>query len=250
MEATQTKHRKARIVLIVLAIVVVVAMAAGAWYVNDFYHADQTAIEACQPDAAMDVSATSATLAFGNADTARAGLVFYPGAKVQAESYAPLMRAIASHGIYCVIAKMPFNLALFDIDAASNVMAAHPEVPVWYVSGHSLGGSMASVWASSHADRIAGIIFFASYPAADLSKTDLRALSLYGSNDTVLNRSSYDAAASSRPDDFTEQVLEGGNHAGFGDYGKQAGDGQATISPEDQQDQAANAVVAFIEQSN
>lgn len=105
---------------------------------------------------------------------------------------------------------------------------------------------MASIWAASHTDTIAGIIFFASYPAADLSKTDLRALSIYGSNDTVLNRSSYDQSAPSRPDAFDEQVLEGGNHAGFGDYGNQAGDGEATISSDDQQAQAADAAVSFI----
>jgi len=250
MGNTQTGHRRAKTVLLVCAIVIAIGAAAAAWYVNDFYHADETALQACQSTAGMEVSSTATTLSFGDPDTAQAGLVFYPGAKVQAEAYAPLMRAIASHGIYCVIAKMPFNLALFNIDAASGIIAAHPGIPAWYVSGHSLGGSMASVWAASHADAIAGIIFFASYPAADLSKADLRALSIYGSNDIVLNRSSYDKSASSRPRSFTELVIEGGNHGGFGDYGNQAGDGQATVSPDDQQAQAADAAASFIEQDN
>ena len=41
-------------------------------------------------------------------------------------------------------------------------------------------------------------------------------------------------------------VIKGGNHAGFGDYGIQAYDGERTISLEDQQSQAAKHLVAFL----
>ena len=41
-------------------------------------------------------------------------------------------------------------------------------------------------------------------------------------------------------------VIKGGNHAGFGDYGIQADDGERTISLEDQQSQAAKHLVAFL----
>ena len=39
---------------------------------------------------------------------------------------------------------------------------------------------------------------------------------------------------------------QGGNHAGFGDYGIQAYDGERTISLEDQQSQTARHLVAFL----
>ena len=41
-------------------------------------------------------------------------------------------------------------------------------------------------------------------------------------------------------------VIKGGNHAGFGDYGIQAYDGERTISLEDQQSQVAKHLVAFL----
>ena len=40
-------------------------------------------------------------------------------------------------------------------------------------------------------------------------------------------------------------VIEGGNHAGFGHYGPQAGDGVASIDREEQQRQTAETVLAF-----
>ncbi len=36
------------------------------------------------------------------------------------------------------------------------------------------------------------------------------------------------------PAQYQESVIEGGNHAGFGSYGAQSGDGTASISAEEQ----------------
>jgi len=57
----------------------------------------------------------------------------------------------------------------------------------------------------------------------------------------------YTAARSKLPADAEELVIEGGNHAGFGDYGAQDGDGRATIAQEDQWQRTAEAIVAFME---
>ena len=50
---------------------------------------------------------------------------------------------------------------------------------------------------------------------------------------------------------YTENIviIEGGNHAQFGNYGKQKGDPDATISAEEQQTIAVNAIVEFIKRS-
>lgn len=246
-DAPRRRRSRARVVLIVLAAIVAALAIAFFAYVGDYSHADSTAMAACVSDDQVPVAQTGNRIAFGNPDTASVGFVFYPGAKVQAESYAPLMRALASKGCFCVIDAMPFNLALFDIDAAGRTLDAYPQVSRWYVGGHSLGGAMVSQWAAKNAGRIEGIVFLGSYPAADLSGTNLKALSLYGSNDGVLNRTSYDKAASQRPVDWTEMVIEGGNHAGFGDYGVQRGDGVATIPAAEQQEQTAGAIIAWME---
>jgi hypothetical protein len=42
------------------------------------------------------------------------------------------------------------------------------------------------------------------------------------------------------------RVIQGGNHARFGNYGLQPGDGTATISAADQQEQAADLTVRLL----
>ena len=41
-------------------------------------------------------------------------------------------------------------------------------------------------------------------------------------------------------------MIDGGNHALFGNYGEQKGDGQAQISGEEQQEQVVRAVREFV----
>lgn len=49
-----------------------------------------------------------------------------------------------------------------------------------------------------------------------------------------------------RANDYTKQVIKGGNHAQFGNYGLQKGDGQATISRKAQQQATAQAVRQYL----
>ncbi len=75
--------------------------------------------------------------------TKKAGLIFYPGGRVDPRAYAPMARSIAAEGYLAVIVPMPLNLAVFDWDAADRVMLAYPEISSWVIGGHSLGGAMA-----------------------------------------------------------------------------------------------------------
>ena len=45
---------------------------------------------------------------------------------------------------------------------------------------------------------------------------------------------------------MTEYVIDGGNHAQFGYYGKQPGDNAAGITPENQQNQTVTKILEFI----
>lgn len=172
------------------------------------------------------------------------GLIFYQGAKVDEKAYIPMMRKIASEGILCVIAKMPFDIAIFDADAAEDIIDDFNDNIRWYISGHSLGGVIASAYAADNKNEIDGVILFASYSTKDIS--DLRVLSIYGSNDKILNKKKYENSKKNYPSDFTELVIEGGNHANFGYYGKQKGDGETSISREDQIDISVDAIINFI----
>lgn len=75
--------------------------------------------------------------------SAKAGLLFYLGGKVEYTAYSPLMRACAEQGILCVLVKMPCNLAILDMNAADGIAVQYPEIEDWYIGGHSLGGAMA-----------------------------------------------------------------------------------------------------------
>ena len=162
------------------------------------------------------------------------GFVFYPGGKVEYTAYQPLMAACAQQGILCILVEMPFNLAVLDINAADGIQEQHPEIEKWYIGGHSLGGSMAASHLANHIDDYDGLILLGSYSTADLSKTGLDVLSVYGSEDKVMNRVKYDENKSNLPSDLIEVVIEGGCHAYFGMYGAQEGDGKPTISNEKQ----------------
>ncbi len=193
----------------------------------------------------VPVVETSDAFAVGN-QSAQYGLVLYPGAKIEPAAYVPLARKLASRGVFCVVVKMPFNIASLDINAATRVMAEYPQVGSWWIGGHSLGGAMAAQYASEHGSQLAGIVFLAAYSAADLSDTNLKACVVYGTDDGVLNFDKFEQAKRNLPADASVLAIEGGNHAGFGCYGAQRYDGQASISPSDQQDQTAQAVAQAI----
>lgn len=180
-------------------------------------------------------------------DDAKAGLIFYPGGKVEADAYIPLMMACAQQDIFCVIAEMPFHLAVFDADAAENILnEEYPQIESWYIGGHSLGGSMAANYASKNPDKFDGVVLLGSYSTADISKSELKVLSIYGSEDKVLNKENYNKYQSNLPEDFSEFVIEGGNHAYFGVYGKQNGDGIPSITNEEQIKLTAEQIAKFI----
>lgn len=228
--------RKRKIVIttasIVLVLMIIVGACAG--YVGDYYRADQNAIEAFSP--MNEVSAERLddnTLVF-KPDNATKGFVFYPGGKVEYTAYQPLMAACARQGILCVLVEMPFNLAVLDINAADGIQEQYPQIEKWYIGGHSLGGSMAAAYLSEHIDDYNGLILLGSYSTADLSETELDVLSVYGSEDQVMNRVKYDKNKANLPGDLTEIVIEGGCHAYFGMYGAQEGDGKPAISNEEQ----------------
>ena len=228
--------QKRKIFVTAASIVLVLAIIAGACagYVGDYYRTDQEAVGAFAP---MNVVSTElledGTRVF-KPENATKGFVFYPGGKVEYTAYQPLMAACAQQGILCILVEMPFNLAVLDINAAEGIQEQYPEIEKWYIGGHSLGGSMAASYLADHIDDYNGLILLGSYSTADLSETDLDVLSVYGSEDKVMNRVKYDENKSNLPSDFIEVVIDGGCHAYFGMYGAQEGDGKPTISNEKQ----------------
>lgn len=215
-------------------------------YLGDYYHADEEAAAAFAPDALVSqIQLSDRATAFVPEETL-AGFIFYPGGKVEHRAYVPLMQTCAQEGILCVLVEMPFNLAVLDMSAAEGIQENFPEVDSWYIGGHSLGGSMAASYLADNAAAFDGLVLLGSYSTADLSMSELSALSIYGSEDGVLNREKYEDNLVNLPDNFTELVIEGGNHAGFGMYGEQEGDGKASVENIEQIYLTAAAIADFI----
>lgn len=236
------KHKKR---MIALAIVLILCI--GGWaYVSDYYRADETAIAAMASVSGITVQQSRSTLAFVP-DQAETGFIFYPGGKVEYTAYAPLMRALAENGVLCVMTEMPMNLAVLDMNAADGIPEQYPQVKRWYIGGHSLGGSMSASHAAKNTDRYEGLVLLASYSTADISTSGLNVISLYGSEDGVLNMDKYTEYKANLPADVEEHVIEGGCHAGFGSYGVQKGDGIPFISGEEQLQLTAQLLTDFFD---
>ncbi|MDD2458924.1 MAG: alpha/beta hydrolase [Eubacteriales bacterium] len=235
--------------IIIGFLVILLSLISAFWvYTLDYYHADKSALEAPSIESGVTISQVNGAIVYdpGHADTA---LIFYPGGKVEYSAYQPLMIQIAQQGILCILPRMPFNLAVFNIRAADPFMAENQSITHWYVGGHSLGGSMAASYAAGHATQVDGLVLLAAYSTADLASSGLRVLSIYGDQDGVLNHTSYQKYRKNLPADLVEIIVAGGNHAGFGNYGPQQGDGNATMTPEQQQQKTAQAIAEFFASS-
>ena len=212
-------------------------------YFEVYYHAGADAAQYLEDSNTVTVSRTQNGYLFDGPGEGSA-VIFYPGAKVEETAYAPLLYRLAASGEDCFLVKMPFRFAIFGSNAATDLIRSY-EYGDWYIAGHSMGGVCASLYAAKHPEEIKGIILLASYPGQKLA-AGTRLLSLYGSEDGCLSRTEYEKSRPDWPDDSAEQVIAGGNHAYFGDYGEQDGDGQAAITDEDQQTQTAAAILTWL----
>lgn len=173
------------------------------------------------------------------------GLVFIPGAKVDPYAYMFVLSGIVEErGVTVVITKPTLNLAFFDQRPLTTFTDDATDVDRWLIGGHSLGGVRACMLADDPA--ASGLVLFGSYCANDLSASDLRVLSIGGSEDALSTPQTIAEAAPLLPESTTFVEIEGLNHAGFGNYGVQPGDGVSTLTPEESRDEITQALAAFL----
>jgi len=239
------KNKRKIIVLTSIFSALLIIITSCLIYLNTYYKAKESAIEAFAPMNTISYKIKGENIIFEPENSSKA-LIFYPGGKVEHSAYKPLMALCASNNVTCIIVKMPFNLAIFNVNAAKDIQKQYPHINEWYIAGHSLGGSMAALHVKENANKFKGLILLASYSTKDLSKTNLKTLSIYGSEDKVLNLKKYKKYKKNLTSNLNEFVIEGGCHAYFGMYGKQKGDGKPTISVETQLYQTSNIIINFI----
>ncbi|WP_240632218.1 MULTISPECIES: alpha/beta hydrolase [unclassified Cryobacterium] len=207
--------------------------------------ADRTAAQAVFDDPAVTVTDTDVSVVIAPAEERSvAGLVFIPGAKVDPYAYlATLAPTVAETGMTVVITKPVLNLAFFDQRPLDTFTATAPDVAAWFVGGHSLGGVRACMYAEDN--EVAGLVLFGSYCASAVDD-ELPVLSLSGSEDGLSTPAKIEDTADLLPADTTFVRIEGANHASFGAYGAQPGDGEATLTRAASERAITEALSSFI----
>ena len=242
--STREAPKKRRLGLWIVLGIVLLLVIGTAVYAGDYYHADASVQKLLEEEIpGVRVEQKRGRIDFIPEDP-QAGLIFYPGGKVEYTAYVPLMADLAQEGFLCVLVKMPLNLAVLNVNAAAGIPETYPQIEGWFIAGHSLGGAMAASYAAGHTEQLDGLVLLAAYSTADLTQSGLTVLSMYGSEDGVLNREKYDGYKKNLPADTEEIVIEGGCHAYFGVYGAQKGDGTPRITREEQMEITTRAIAA------
>ena len=245
--ALRSQAKRLLVWLVAIAIVLVTGVVI---YFGTPLHGTATSIEGVQENPEVTVTEHGGTYVLEPATgESAAGVVFYPGGRIHPDAYLASLAPLASDAnVTVVVPKMPLNLAVFDQNAAATHVA-DSSIDRWYVGGHSLGGAMACRYAAANPERVEGVVLFASYCDRDLSGTDLDALVVTGSGDTVLDRDAYDANRENLPAETTEHELAL-NHSQFGSYRGQPGDEPSGIDYGTAHDQLATVSVPWFDRDS
>ncbi len=229
-------HTILKITLIIVIIILLAAGVAAQVYLSEIYYPDEVALGALESEN-VEIFSDKGIIAIYADEPSDTALMFYPGGHVEYEAYTPLLLKLQQAlNVTCIMVEMPFNTAIFSPDSADKIVELFPEIENWYIAGHSIGGVTASIYANENQDIIDALIVLGSYNYSDYPNE--KTLTVYGSFNSNLEEDI----------DYTENihVIEGGNHAQFGNYGKQRIDVDATITTEQQQDAAVVIIEDFL----
>lgn len=235
----------------VLGLILALGAAGGSfwWWANDVPAPLADALKALETNAEVAVFEDRWLIFLPTAQDPSIGFIIYPGGRVDARAYAAVAQQIAGESFLVVIVPMPLNLAITNANAATEVMAAYPQIESWVIGGHSLGGAMAARYAYAHPGTVEGLVLWAAYPAEsdDLTnREDLVVSSIYGTEDGLATVEKVESSRHRLPPSSSFVAISGGNHAQFGSYGDQSGDRPANISRAQQQRLVVEATLAVL----
>jgi Alpha/beta hydrolase family len=239
------RSSRTRIVLAGSSTVGLALLATLAWWLTPFEATERALVALESGGSVQIVSSASAITMTPTGTSTGVGVIFQPGARIDARAYARILRPIAEAGHHVVIAKQPLGVAFLATGFASDWAIDHPEIGSWVVAGHSLGGVVAADNAAD-TDAIDGLVLWASLPASDLSDRGFAALSVFGSNDGLTSTDEIEASIDDLPDTTTFVWVAGAVHSHFGDYGSQPGDGEPGVSREEAQRLIVEATLEFL----
>ena len=192
-------------------------------------------------------------------DTHRTALIFFPGSMVETEAYVPMARAAAESGYKVALVDVPLMASWFEgarekaYERARVMMAANAGRP-WVVGGHSIGGKFALAFARQEARALDGLFLVAtSHPREeDMRSLTIPIMKVYGTADGLASVEEIETFGVNLPAHTHWVRVEGANHAQFAWYGRQLGDGRASITREAQQaalDEALRTMLGMVEAS-
>lgn len=208
----------------VVGLVAVTALSLlGTWVHQQRRHANASpaALASAVSDDAVRIDDDGETLVLRpTAGRERGGVILYPGAYVDVRGYVPTLKPIAAAGYRVIVVRMPFELAIFGIDRAADVIGEHADLRRWVIVGHSVGGAMAAMFADRHREALDGVIIWDSYPPSISSLAD------FAKPVWLIHRATPDGApppafAAHRnlyPRDSRWAAIPGGIHMQFGSF--------------------------------
>ncbi len=199
--------------------------------------------------------------------TPKTTLIFYPGGLVDPHSYLKWQNELVANDstLQIITVKMPSNLAVINSTKGAKLFDAYDDMERWIISGHSLGGAMATNMIDKYSEKLEALIYLAAYPADDrIKEYSGSVLSISAENDGLTTPTDIQNRVSDLPEayvmnsilDFPNDVkaktlyyqIQGGNHAQFGNYGEQEDDLEAKISREQQQNEMVELIRNYLNQ--
>lgn len=213
-------------VLSVLLITILVLSSAMIIFANNPYEAEVQMYEEMDIETYVTKTETGSSIVF-EPESYAINIVMIPGGKVKPEAYSYVASELANNGMKVTIVKPLLNLAIFSPNQANKYVE---EGKTNVVMGHSLGGVVASMVASNNEDFDV-LIMMGAYNTSPITNQETLAIT---SEHDSLDMEKYNEQAL-LVDDLTEEHIDGGNHAYFGFYGEQKGDGEAEMTNLEQQ---------------
>lgn len=201
-----------------------------------------------QSNSDIQVENTNNIISFAPKKGFQKVFIFFPGAMVASDAYAPLCRKIADNGYKSIIIKMPCRLPSYGYNKPKEMNLLKDKTKQYILAGHSKGGMMAAQFVYENPKLIDKLILLGTtHPRdIDLSKSAIPIMKIYGSNDGVADAKTINQNKPKLPPSTKYVLIEGGNHSQFGYYGSQLGDDEASINREEQQKIILNSILSFI----
>ncbi len=184
-------------------------------------------------------------------DDVTIGLILYPEGNLDVRLYAPLAQMIAKEGHQVTFLARRFEREYDFVAEAiriNEVIAAYPNIETWVIGGLTWSSVLPIDFVLKNTEKVDAVILLASRldESTSLAKTDLPVLYVYGTHDEE-NEDLLNWQEPYLPAHTVYGIIDGGNRLQYGYIGPMARDVGAEISVAEQQREAADHIVTFLQ---